>query len=66
MSGSPLENLPNIWEALPDIRKWSGGPTKCPGVVGSPSQMSEKPSRMSRSDREALSDVQEWSGDPPG
>ena len=40
------------WEALQDVRKWSGGPPGCPGVVG-------RPSRMSGCGREALSDVRE-------
>ena len=37
-------------EAIPDVRKWSGGSPGCPKVVG-------KPSRMSRSGRKALLDV---------
>ena len=36
----------------PDVREWSGGHTGCPGVVGTPSQ-------MSGSVREALPDVRE-------
>ena len=35
------------WEALSDVREWSGGPPKCPGMV-------EMPFRMSGSGREAL------------
>ena len=37
-------------KTLQDVRKWSGGPPKCPGVVGRSSRMSlsgERPSRMS-------------------
>ena len=36
-------------ETLPDVREWSGGPPKCPGVVGSPFRMSGvvgRPSQM--------------------
>ena len=47
MSGS-------VWEALPDVREWSGGPPKCPVVVGRPSQ-------MSGCGREALLIDREWS-----
>ena len=63
-------------EALLDVREWSSGPPGCPGVVERPyrtsrsgvslSQMSEKPSRMSRSGRDSFPDVLEWSGSPPG
>ena len=28
------------WEALADVREWSAGPRRCPGVVGMPSRMS--------------------------
>ena len=52
MSGSGQEALPNVWE-------WSGGPPRCPGVVGSPS-------RMVWSCREDLLVVPEWLGVPPG
>ena len=41
-------------EALPDVRKWLGGPAECPGVVGSLSRMSE-------SGRETLPNVRECS-----
>ena len=44
-------------EALPNVRKWSGGPPKCSGVVWRPSQMYE-------CGREALPDVREWSEVP--
>ena len=43
--------------ALLDVQKWSGDPSRCPGVVG-------RPFRMSGSGREALPDVRKWSGDP--
>ena len=39
-------------EVIPDVREWSGGPARCPGVVGGPT-------RMSGSGREARPDVQE-------
>ena len=38
---------------------WSGGPSRCPGVVG-------RPTRLSKSGRKALADVWEWSGGSPG
>ena len=62
MSGSCRETLLDAcegWGALPDVRQLSGGPPGCPGVVGSPSQ-------MSGSGRESLPDVWEWSGGSPG
>ena len=65
MSGSGRETLPNVRNALPDIRQWSRDPTGFAGVVGRPYQMSRTPSRMSRSGRETLPDVREWSGGPP-
>ena len=47
------------WEVFPDIREWSGEPSRSPGVVW-------RPFRMSGSGQEAFADVQEWSGGPPG
>ena len=47
-------------EASLDIQEWSGDPPGCPGVVGKPSRMSVRPSRISGSGRETLSDVREW------
>ena len=38
-------------EAIPEVREWSGGPSRYPGLVG-------KLTRMSESGREALSEVQ--------
>ena len=62
MSGSGLEALPNVreavpvvrewWEALADVREWSGCSPGCPEVVG-------RPSRMSGSDQDALPDDRE-------
>ena len=56
----------NGWEALSDVREWSGDhpvrlgdPPGCPEVIG-------KPFRISGSSREALLNVRERSGDPPG
>ena len=46
-------------ETLPDVRKWSGGPPRCPLVVG-------RSSRMFGSGRHTLPDVREWSDGPPG
>ena len=54
MSGRGREALPNFREALPYVQEWSGVPLGCPGVVGRPSLMSVRPSRMSRSVWEAL------------
>ena len=62
MSGSCREKLPDgreWWEAITNIREWSGGHPKCPKVVS-------WPSRMSRNGREVHPDVREWSGDPTG
>ena len=66
-------------ESLLDVQVWSGRTPGCPGVVGTPSRMSEcgrqalpddrvveRPSRMSDSDQEVLSDVREWLGHHPG
>ena len=60
MFGCSRETLPAVWEwweALLDIRQWSGGPPECAGgplgclgVVG-------WPSRKFESGREALLDV---------
>ena len=46
-------------EALPDIRKWSGGPPGCPEVV-------ERPFHMFGSGRESLQDFQVCLGGSPG
>ena len=43
----------NSREALPNVRKWSGVPPGCPGVV-------LKPSRMSGSGHVTLPEVREW------
>ena len=52
------------WEALPDIQEWSGDTPVCLVVVGRPSQMSGRPSRMFCSGQEALPDVQVTPGCP--
>ena len=39
-------------EAFLNVRQWSGGPPRCPGVVG-------RPSRMSGSGWEVLPDVRQ-------
>ena len=55
------------WEALLDVREWSGGPHGCPRVVGNPPMcpgVALTPSRMSQSGPDALQDVREWSGGP--
>ena len=60
-------------EAFPDVREWSKGPPKCPGVVGRPYRMFGRSSRIFVSDREAhpdvrdaLTDVRVWSVGLPG
>ena len=61
MSGSGWETIPavlNWWEALPDVREWSGDSPKCPGFFG-------RPSRMTGSGRETLPDVRVRLGGPP-
>ena len=61
------------WEALPDVREWSGDPQLCPGVVGRPTGLSGmwsggphgspgvvgRNSRMSGNGREVLLEVRE-------
>ena len=51
--GSGRKALPDVLEALLDIREWSGGPPGCQGMV-------TKLSRLSGSGRKSLSDVREW------
>ena len=59
MSGSGQKSLPEVREALSNIREFLEGPPGCSRVVG-------RPSRMSGSGREALPNVRVWSGGPPG
>ena len=69
MSGSSREALRNVREwsvALQNVREWSGDPPGYLGVVGRPSRMFGRPSRMSGSCREAIPDVRKMSGGPPG
>ena len=82
ISGSCLENLPDgreWWEAITNIREWSGGPTRYPVVVGGalpdvrqmlggpPRYLGvvSIPCRISGCGRLALPDVREWCGCPP-
>ena len=58
MSVTVQKALPDIREALLNVRKWSRGSLGCPRVV-------RRPSRMSGSGRDALSDVREWLRGPP-
>ena len=54
-------------KAIPNVREWSEGPPKYPGVVGGPPGCPGevwRPSRLSWSGRVALPDVREWLGDP--
>ena len=52
MIGRPSQMSGSGWEALPDVREWSGGPPGYPGVVA-------KLSRMSVIGRETLLNVRE-------
>ena len=65
MSGSCRVALPDVREAVPVVREWSGGPLGCPGVFGRPFQIFGRPSQMFESGREIFPDVQEWSRGPP-
>ena len=47
-------------EAFPDVREQSGGPPEFLAVVGRPSRISLRPSRLSESGRETLPKVREW------
>ena len=53
MSSSGRVALPDVREALPVVREWSGGPPGCPEVTW-------RPSRMFVSDWETLPAVREW------
>ena len=57
MSSSGWEPLPNVREALSDVRECSNGPLGCLRVVG-------RFSRKSGRGWEAHTDVREWTGDP--
>ena len=54
----PPEGLGVVVTLLVEVRQWSVGLPKGPGVVGRPSQ-------RSGSGREALLEVRAWSGGPP-
>ena len=56
--GMPLRISGRCGEAVPDVYKCLGDPSRCPRVVG-------MPSRMPKSGRDALPDFQKWSGNPP-
>ena len=58
MIGRSSRKFGNVREANPDVREWSGGPLRSPGVVG-------KPTRLSGGGQEALPDVLEWSVGQP-
>ena len=72
MFGRGREALPVVqewWEALPDVRDWSGGPPGCFRVVRKPSRMFERGREalpVVREWWESLPDVQERSESPPG
>ena len=51
-------------EAFWEVREWSGGNPRGPGVVGRPSRRSGRPTLRSGSGLEALPKVREWSGGP--
>ena len=65
--GNPVHvvrRLPIVREAIADVRKWSGGPSGCPAVVGSLYRMSVRPSRIFESGQETLPDVRGLVGSP--
>ena len=83
MSGSdrrPSRMSRSVPLALPYVLEWSGVPPGCPGVVGSPSQISGVVGGPSRSTTpnvlewwggplgcpRGLEDIREWTEDPPG
>ena len=66
MFGSVREALPDVREALLNVRKWSGGPPGCPGVVGRTSRITGIGWQALPNVRVAFSDLREWSGDHPG
>ena len=47
-------------EALSDVREWSIGPPRCPGVDGRPTRKSRSGRMFLPEVRETLSDVREW------
>ena len=53
MFGTGRETLPDVQEALSDVREWTRGSLGSSGVV-------ERPSRMIGSGRETLANVQVW------
>ena len=53
-------------EALTNSREGLGDPPGCLAVIGKPSRMPGRPSKMSGSDWVALLDVRERLGNPPG
>ena len=55
--GRPFRMFGSVREALPDVWEWTGGPSGCPGVVGSPSWMSRSVQKAHPHAQEALSDV---------
>ena len=59
MSGGCPVALPDVREAVPVFREWSGYPLGCSGVFG-------RPSRMFGCGQEAFPDVRNWSGGPSG
>ena len=50
MVGRPCQIFRIGREVLLEVREWSGGPVRCPEVVG-------RPSRVSGSGQEALPDI---------
>ena len=62
MSGSVQKAIPDVREALSDVRECSEGPPGCPGVVVSISRMSRSGSKPLLDIREGLPDI--WEGFP--
>ena len=64
MTESGWETLPDVpewWEAILDVRQYSGGPPGCPGARPGCLGVVKRPSQMSGSGLDALPDVREWS-----
>ena len=55
------------WESFPDVPEWSGGPSRCLGVVRRPSRISGSCLESLLDGREwweAITNIREWSGGP--
>ena len=59
-----LLDVPEWWEAILDVRQYSGGPPGCPGAHPGCLGVVGRPFRIFGSGRKALPDDQEWSVGP--